>query len=70
MKTITNDPQDFIENGGWSFLEPDSSVSLVLQFPYTVLAYNLFSTSSALWKHLVNLLLQSFRSVSSDLHQC
>lgn len=27
MKTITNDPQDFIENGGWSFLEPDSSVS-------------------------------------------
>ncbi|CAB4001027.1 Hypothetical predicted protein, partial [Paramuricea clavata] len=25
MKTITNDPQDFIENGGWSFLEPDSS---------------------------------------------
>ena len=30
MKTITNDPQDFIENGGWSFLEPDSSVSVVL----------------------------------------
>lgn len=29
MKTITNDPQDFIENGGWSFLEPDSSVSQV-----------------------------------------
>lgn len=29
MKTITNDPQDFIENGGWSFLEPDSSVSLL-----------------------------------------
>ena len=70
MKTITNDPQDFIENGGWSFLEPDSSVSVVLQFPYTVLAYNLFSTSLALWKDLVNLLLQSFRSVSSDLRQC
>ena len=27
-------------------------------------------TSLALWKHRVNLLLQSFRSVSSDLHQC
>ena len=27
-------------------------------------------TCLALWKHHVNLLLQSFRSVSSDLHQC
>jgi nucleosome binding factor SPN SPT16 subunit len=32
MKTITNDPQDFIENGGWSFLEPQSSVSYTLAF--------------------------------------
>ena len=32
MKTITNDPQDFIENGGWSFLEPDSSVSVFSRF--------------------------------------
>ena len=32
MKTITNDPQDFIENGGWSFLEPDSSVSFTFAF--------------------------------------
>ena len=28
------------------------------------------NTCLALWKHHVNLLLQSFRSVSSDLHQC
>ena len=27
-------------------------------------------TCLALWKHRVNLLLQSFRPVSSDLHQC
>ena len=27
-------------------------------------------TCLALWKHHVNLLLESFRSVSSDLHQC
>ena len=28
------------------------------------------NTSLALWKHRVNLLLQTFRSVSSDPHQC
>ena len=28
------------------------------------------NTSLALWKHHVRLLLQSFRGVSSDLHQC
>lgn len=27
MKTINEDPEAFIENGGWSFLDPDSSVS-------------------------------------------
>ena len=26
MKTINENPEDFFENGGWSFLEPDSSV--------------------------------------------
>ena len=31
---------------------------------------NLYYTGLALWKHHVNLLLQSFRSVSSDFHQC
>jgi len=25
MKTINENPEDFFENGGWSFLEPDSS---------------------------------------------
>ena len=29
-----------------------------------------YNTSLALWKHHVNLLLQSFPSVSSDLRQC
>ena len=29
-----------------------------------------YNTSVALWKHQVNLLLQSFPSVSSDLCQC
>lgn len=24
MKTITDDPEDFFENGGWSFLDPNS----------------------------------------------
>lgn len=27
MKTINDDPEAFIDNGGWSFLDPDSSVS-------------------------------------------
>lgn len=27
MKTINDNPEEFLENGGWSFLEPDSSVS-------------------------------------------
>ena len=24
MKTITDDPEGFIENGGWTFLDPES----------------------------------------------
>ena len=31
MKTINDDPEAFIENGGWSFLDPDSSVSSLPQ---------------------------------------
>lgn len=27
MKTINDDPEDFFENGGWSFLDPESDVS-------------------------------------------
>ena len=27
MKTITDDPEGFFDNGGWSFLEPESAVS-------------------------------------------
>ena len=27
LKTITDDPQAFFEQGGWSFLEPESDVS-------------------------------------------
>ena len=29
MKTINDDPQGFFENGGWSFLDPESDVSIV-----------------------------------------
>ena len=31
MKTINDNPEDFFENGGWSFLEPNSEVS---EFPF------------------------------------
>lgn len=27
MKTINDDPEGFFDNGGWSFLDPDSDVS-------------------------------------------
>lgn len=27
MKTINEDPEAFLENGGWGFLDPDSDVS-------------------------------------------
>lgn len=26
MKTITDDPEGFFENGGWTFLDPESDV--------------------------------------------
>ena len=28
MKTITDDPEGFFDNGGWSFLNPESDVSV------------------------------------------
>ena len=28
MKTIIDDPEGFFDNGGWSFLGPDTEVSL------------------------------------------
>ena len=27
MKTILDDPEGFFDNGGWSFLDPESDVS-------------------------------------------
>ena len=30
MKAITDDPEGFFDNGGWSFLEPESDVSLLI----------------------------------------
>ena len=30
MKTINDDPQGFFDSGGWSFLDPESDVSLLL----------------------------------------
>lgn len=27
MKTINDNPEEFLENGGWSFLDPQSDVS-------------------------------------------
>ena len=37
-------------------------------FKFLLRLHGEYNTSLALWKHHVNLLLQSFRSVSSDLH--
>ena len=31
MKTITDDPEGFFDNGGWSFLDPESDVSSALK---------------------------------------
>lgn len=28
MKTIVDDPEGFFEQGGWSFLDPESEVSV------------------------------------------
>ena len=30
MKTITDDPEKFFEDGGWTFLDPESDVSSLL----------------------------------------
>ena len=30
MKTITDDPEGFFDNGGWSFLAPESEVGFTL----------------------------------------
>ena len=36
MKTINDNPDEFFENGGWSFLIMESDVShLIKAFPYT-----------------------------------
>ena len=32
MKTINDNPEDFFENGGWTFLEPNSSVCIYVVF--------------------------------------
>ena len=51
---------------------PSSFIQLLFSFDQIekILIQTLAYTCLALWKHHVNLLLQSFRSVSSDLHQC
>ena len=30
MKTIVDDPEGFFDNGGWTFLDPESEVYIVL----------------------------------------
>ena len=45
-----------------------SNAYLLLSFLYVCMVNTIYLFS--LWKHHVNLLLQSFWSVSSDLHQC
>ena len=32
MKTITNAPEEFFDNGGWKFLEPESEVPFLSSF--------------------------------------
>ena len=39
-------------------------------YKFLVRLHGEYNTSLALWKNHVNLLLQSFRPLSSDLHQC
>lgn len=36
MKTITDDPEGFFDNGGWSFLDPEEEVNFVHISPYVV----------------------------------
>ena len=30
MKTINDDPQGFFDSGGWSFLDPESEVRIIV----------------------------------------
>ena len=39
-------------------------------YKFPVRLHGEYNSSLALWKHHVNLLLQSFRSINSDIHQC
>lgn len=36
MKTINDNPEEFLENGGWSFLDPQSDVSQERNCHYTL----------------------------------
>ena len=36
MKTINDDPEGFFDQGGWSFLDPDSDVRHSYMYPPTL----------------------------------
>ena len=40
MKTITDDPEGFFDNGGWTFLSPDSDVSIQFSSELVLLGVN------------------------------
>ncbi len=37
MKTITDDPEGFFDNGGWNFLDPDDGVSIKISSHYVII---------------------------------
>lgn len=42
MKTITDDIEGFFDNGGWSFLDPESDAEDAAHVSYYILTSNLF----------------------------
>ena len=40
MKTINDDAEGFFDNGGWSFLDPESDVSQAKYFTLTAKSLN------------------------------
>ena len=61
--------QQVATNLSISSSHPDIGL-LIACYKFFVRLHGEYNASLALWKHHVSLLLPSFRSVSSDLHQC
>jgi hypothetical protein len=69
MKTITDDPEGFFDSGGWSFLDPESDVSIPWGcFPVWFMVFNAtFNNISVMsWQ---SVLLVEVTGVSRENHQ-